>query len=218
MLITLHVFYVGGSLKKLSEAEWFKDLYRKIYDITSIDKRLPEPQEIFVASGKEIDAPQHTLGLAFEVVVDGVKRKCIWFEEEPPEPVIFAHELLHLCRKSGVVEEEVYSGNLSKLIVLLAELSVTPKKNPLSLYEDVTLSSLMEALREAYGYNFRDLCEYYELIGVIPPFMVEKDSFGSFKIDPRYKEREIVFYTITDLIDGALHDTLALIALVKLLS
>ena len=85
----------------------------------------------------------------------------------PHDPIVFAHELIHLCDKSNDVHEEVYGYNLASLIVMLARENIVPEKNPLKnplmLFEAITLDDLLRALRDVYGYPFKDICQYFVL-------------------------------------------------------
>jgi hypothetical protein len=198
----------------LADAKWFRDVYEKIYRILSAEGRLPPPDAIYLLEKADVEAHEFVLGFAVR------EKNYIYFRDIPPDPITFAHELIHLCTKSSDTDEEVYAYNLAQLVVMLAEKNVVPKRNPLTLFESVTLSDILTALSEAYGYQFRDIAEYFRLIGVIPAFMiVEEDSDGRafMKVDPRYSEKEIVVMTIINLIGGAPFDDSAFAALLRLL-
>jgi hypothetical protein len=95
-----------------------------------------------------------------------------------------------------------------------------PKRSPLALFESVTLSDILKALSEAYRYEFRDVTEYFQFIGVIPAFMTVEEGPQSrtlLKADPRYSEREVAVMMIISLIGGAPFDDAALAALLHLL-
>ncbi|MFZ8858212.1 MAG: hypothetical protein ACO2O1_08255 [Candidatus Caldarchaeales archaeon] len=199
----------------LADAAWFKGIYEKIYRILSLENRLPPPDAIRLLERVDVEGVhERVLGFAIR------EKNCIYFRDIPPDPITFAHELIHLCTKSSDTDEEVYAYNLAQLAVMLAEKNVVPKRNPLALFESVTLSDVLATLSEAYGYQFRDIAEYFQLIGVIPAFIiVEKDSDGRtlMKVDPRYSEKEIVAITIISLIGGAPFDDSAFAALLRLL-
>ncbi len=199
----------------LADAAWFKGIYEKIYRILSAENRLPPPDAIHLLERADVEGVhERVLGFAVR------ESNCIYFRDVPPDPVTFAHELIHLCTKSSDTDEEVYAYNLAQLVVTLAERNVVPKRNPLALFESVTLSDVLAALSEAYGCQFRDVAEYFQLIGVIPAFMIaEEDSNGRtlMKVDPRYSEKEIVAMTIISLIGGVPFDDSAFAALLRLL-
>jgi hypothetical protein len=84
----------------------------------------------------------------------------------------------------------------------------------------VTLSDILTALSKAYGYQFNDIAEYFQLIGVIPAFMIVEEALDGralMKVDPRYSEKEIAVMMINNLIGGAPFDDSALAALLRLL-
>ena len=199
----------------LADAAWFKGIYEKIYRILSAENRLPSPDAIHLLDKADVEGVhERVLGFAVR------EKNCIYFRDIPPDPITFAHELIHLCTKSSDTNEEIYAYNLAQLVVMLAEKNVVPKRNPLALFESVTMSDVLATLSEAYGYQFRDIAEYFQLIGVIPAFIiVEKDSDGRtlMKVDPRYSEKEIVAITIISLIGGAPFDDSAFAALLRLL-
>jgi hypothetical protein len=198
----------------LADAKWFRDVYEKVYRILSAEGRLPPPDAIYLLERADVEAHEFVLGFAVR------EKNYIYFRDIPPDPITFAHELIHLCTKSSDTDEEVYAYNLAQLVVMLAEKNVVPKRNPLALFESVTLSDVLATLSKTYGCQFRDIAEYFQLIGVIPAFIiVEEDSDGRtrMKVDPRYSEREVVAMTIINLIGGAPFDDSAFAALLCLL-
>ena len=198
----------------LADAAWFKGIYEKIYRILSAEGRLPPPDAIYLLDKADVEAHEHVLGFAVR------EKNYIYFRDIPPDPVTFAHELIHLCAKSSDTDEEVYAYNLAHLVVMLAEKNVMSMRNPLVLFESVTLSDILTALSEAYGSQFKDITEYFQLIGVIPAFMtLEQASDGRaiMKVDPRYSEKDIVVMMIISLIGGAPFDDSAFAALLRLL-
>ena len=198
----------------LADTAWFKGIYEKIYRILSAEGRLPPPDAIYLLDKADVEAHEHVLGFAVR------EKNYIYFRDIPPNPITFAHELIHLCTKGSDTDEEVYAYNLAHLIVMLAEKNVIPVRNPLALFESVTLNDILVALSEAYGYRFRDIAEYFQLVGVIPAFMtLEEASDGRtlLKVDARYSEKEIAAMTVISLIGGAPFDDSALAALLRLL-
>jgi hypothetical protein len=198
----------------LADAKWFRDVYEKIYRILSAEGRLPPPDAIYLLEKADVEAHEFVLGFAVR------EKNYIYFRDIPPDPITFAHELIHLCTKSSDTDEEVYAYNLAQLVITLAERNVVPKRNPLALFESVTLNDILTALSETYECQFKDITEYFQLIGVIPAFMtMEEASDGRalLKADPRYSEKEIAVMAIISLIGGAPFDDFAFAALLRLL-
>jgi len=179
---------------KLSEAKWFRGVYRRIHTILSRGGRLPEPEKITVLNKAPTPVAPTVLAVA------APEESAVWFRETPPNPVTFAHELIHLAEKAGVVGEEVYGYNLAMFVVRLAEENITPEKNPLSLFEGVTAEQLLSAISKVYGYRFSSVAEFFTHIGVIPPFLTLEG--GEVRVDPRYSEAEIVIEAISELSAG----------------
>ena len=209
-------------MRKLSDTEWFSGIYKTIYNILSIDERLPDADNIFVLNNDDLTSlpPENVRGFA----LNKGENKCIWFRDVPPDPVTFAHELIHCCKKLDKVEEEVYGYNLSLLIVLLAEEGITPRRNPLTLFEEVTMKQLLDAINETYGYNFNDIVEYFIFLGIIPAFITlnvdfDLDERGKIvaMLNQKYDEKDIVCASITELAAGAPYDPMMLKVLLKLL-
>jgi hypothetical protein len=199
----------------LADAAWLKGIYEKIYRILSAENRLPPPDAIHLLERADVEGV-HKRILGFAVR----EKNYIYFRDVPPDPVTFAHELIHLCTKSSDTDEEVYAYNLAQLVVTLAERKIVPKRNPLVLFESVTLNDILVALSEAYGCQFRDITEYFQFIGVIPAFMTVEEGPGGrtlLKADPRYSEKEIAVMTVISLIGGAPFDDFAFAALLRLL-
>jgi len=204
-------------MKRLTDIEWFSGIYRDIYKILSIDSRLPNASDIFILEDCDLTQlpPENVKGFALN---QGEKR--IWFRDTPPDPITFAHELIHCCKKCSDVYEEIYGYNLASFVVLLAELSITPKKNPLTLFEDVTLDRLLNAINRVYRYNFKSVVEYFVFLGIIPQFVdISWNAEGELvaTIDKSASERDIVVSFITELAAGARYDPLMLNVLLTLL-
>jgi hypothetical protein len=134
---------------------------------------------------------------------------------------VFAHELLHLIEGKEVELEEVYAYNLSHLAVMLAERGVTPPVGIVRLFTDVTKEMVVQALREVYGYPFKDLVEFFEFIGVVPSFLrLDYDpatNSAVLKYAPGYDEKSVAIMAVTELIAGAEYDELMFKTVVKLL-
>jgi hypothetical protein len=206
----------------LCDVDWFKDVYVKIYNILALDNRLPPPDNIYLLDDKEAFEMFNIANTVqgFAVTIDG--KKCVWFRHVPPDPIVFAHELIHLCNKrSNDVHEEVYGYNLASLIVMLAQENVIPSKNPLTLFESVTIDDLLKALRDVYGYPFKDICQYFVFIGSIPQFIdLDLDlKTGEFvgRINQSYDQKAITVLAISDIIAGAQYDPHMLNVILKLL-
>jgi hypothetical protein len=203
----------------LCRLKWFNDdpMYRRIYGILNVENRLPDPCEIMILPPLPVpkEAHERTYGLCWK------DRKEIWFRKQPPNYMDFAHELLHLVGGKETELEEVYAYNLSHLVVMLAEKNIIPPVNPVRLFTDVTKDMVVEALREVYRYPFKDLAEYFEMIGVIPPFLkLEYDPAQNaltVKYNPEYDERSTTIMTVTELVAGAEYEKIMLEVVLKLL-
>jgi hypothetical protein len=146
-----------------------------------------------------------------------INAKLIWFREEPPHPVVFAHELIHIADKKVDRErrsrlEEVYASNLADLVVLLANLDIKPPTNPLRLFEDVGLKDIADSMRRhlrLQGSDREIIEQYCELTGTIPPIAekiaVENDDTISYrvKIKDNIPDDVITRTIISMLIAGA---------------
>jgi hypothetical protein len=192
-------------------------MYRRIYGILNVENRLPDPCEIMVLPPLPVpkEAHEQTYGLCWK------DRKEIWFRGQPPNYMDFAHELLHLVEDKEIELEEVYAYNLSHLVVMLAEKGIVPPVNPVRLFIDVTKDMIVEVLREVYGYPFKDLAEYFEIIGVIPPFLrLEYDPAQNaltVKYNPEYDEKAIVITAVSELVAGAEYEKIMFEVVLKLL-
>ena len=197
---------------KLSEAEWFTKIYRKIYDVLNAESMLPPPDQITILRPADVKVRDTVHGLCWK------EEKMIWFREQPPPPLFFAHELLHLIDKD-IKLEEVYAYNLSSLAVILAKKDIVPKKNIIRLF-DVNEEQLLQAIRKAYNYNFKSLEDYFAFIGVIPHVFEFEFSDGQYRLkrSKYYDEKAVVIATITELIAAAeFGDMVALNAILNLL-
>lgn len=201
---------------KLAECEWFGGVYRRIYDILAIGGRLPPPSEIGVALEVEGEVPEEARGFALKDA--GV----VWFRHIPPTPDDFAHELIHLAEKKRDGEwEEVYGYNLSQLVALLAERGIVPRRNPLVLFEEVTLDDLLEAIRKVYRYEFETIEEYFEFKGVVPSYCyfepVATEDRLAVKRKPSVPDEVVLAASIAEIAAGALFDPLDLAVILELL-
>jgi hypothetical protein len=145
-----------------------------------------------------------------------INAKLIWFREEPPHPVVFAHELIHIADKKVDRErrsrlEEVYASNLADLVVLLANLDIKPPANPLRLFEDVDLEDVADAMRrylKLQGSDREVIEQYCELTGIIPPIAekiaVKDDDIINYRV--KIKDEvpdEAVIHTIITMLASA---------------
>jgi len=187
--------------KPLCEIDWFKDLYRKIYDVLNVENMLPDPCEVKVLPPEPTPLEAHsvTYGLCWR------DRRLLWFRVQPPLPIDFAHELLHLIEDKEPELEEIYAYNLSSLVVMLAKDCIIPPVNPIKLFRDVTVDMVVEAIRRVYKYSFKDLAEFFKFIGVVPPFLKMVPSLNGirFKVRKEYSEKHIAVISVSELIAGA---------------
>ena len=198
-------------LQPLSGKTWFSGVYEKIYDIVAMENRLPPPNEIMVSDKPPVEFPDTVAGSA------DIDAKLIWFREEPPHPVVFAHELIHIADKKISREkrlrlEEVFASNLAELVVLLAELNIKPPTSLLRLFEDVGLKYIADSMRKhlkLQGSDREIIEQYCELTGTIPPILekvaIENGNIISYRarIKDDIPDEVVARMTITILIDGA---------------
>jgi len=191
---------------ELCRLQWFNDLYRRIYDVLSIEGMLPGPCNIHILPVGALEAVEKIIVAA---AMKGANT--VWFKVQPPSPITFAHELIHLVEGKDGELEEAYAYNLSPLVVLLAERNIVPPVNPLRLF-NVTPGMVLDAINQAYNHRFKDLIEYFKLKGVIPHFVKEDHT-----IREGYSERDIVVDVVSELATAAERDERALKALLLLL-
>jgi len=197
---------------KLCELGWFNGLYRRIYDVLSVDGMLVDACSIQVLPPDALEF-RGTLGYVMGATFKD--SNTLWFREQPPSPLTFAHELIHLIEGKDVELEEVYAYNLAALAVLLAEKGIIPPVNPIKLFK-VTPAMILEAINRVYGYRFKDLIEYFVFNGVIPGF-VEFDG-GGYRVREGYGDREVVVVAVSELISGAEYDELMFETIMELLN
>jgi len=200
-----------GKLQPLSDKTWFSGIYEKIYDIVAMEGRLPPPNEIVIIDKPPVEFPDTVAGSA------DIDAKLIWFREEPPHPVVFAHELIHIADKKVDREkrlrlEEVFASNLAELVVLLAELNIKPPTSLLRLFEDISLKDIADSMRKhlkLQGSDREIIEQYCELTGTIPPILekvaIENGNIISYRarIKDDIPDEVVARMTITILIDGA---------------
>jgi len=212
-MITMGDAPVGAT--SLCEVEWFKGLYRKVYGVLGAEGMLPDPCEVKVLPAEPAPPEAHsgTYGLCWR------DRRLLWFRVQPPPPIHFAHELLHLIGDKELELEEMYAYNLSHLVVMLARDNIIPPANPVRLFKDVTVNMVVDAIRKAYNYQFKDLAEFFGFIGVVPPFLKMVPSINGirFAVRKEYPERLIVIMAVSELIAGAEFDKYMYRAVLKLL-
>jgi len=215
-LMMTEVIAVSESRPKLCELDWFDGIYRKIFDVLSVEDMLPSPCQITVLYPGDVETRETVYGAAWR------NEKIIWFRVQPPDPVDFAHELLHLIYIPNKVREleEVYSYNLAGLVVTLARENIIPEVSVIRLF-DVTEDDILMALRKVYNIRFNSIEEYFEFIGVIPPFIRLQEGMNGtlrFVRSQEYSSRHIVIYVVTELAAGADFDPLMFQTILELLN
>jgi len=207
---------------RLCDVTWFNEdaMYRRIYDILNTENMLPNLCEITILPPKPVPpgVPKDVEAVTFRTT------KKTWFRHTPPPYIDFAHELIHLIpgkrfkTSNAYAEDELYAQGLSPFVVELAERGIKPPVNPVRLFEIDNTSIILETLREVYNYEFKDLNEFYETLGVIPIF-AKLGDVDVFKLehDPAYPEEVIARGTIIDLIEGSKHDEREFEVLLRLL-
>jgi len=189
-------------MRKLTEVNWFKDEYVKVYDIVNVENRMPPLDKIYVLDDYDVKSlriiPRDTV-MAFALPSCDVKEQYAWFRYEPPDLNVFAHEMIHLAKKYKQLDDEVYAYNLAPLVTILVERNIVPKHNVLRLFEDLNLNILSRKIREYFNVN--DIEELFLALGVVPSFATFND--GTITIRKGYMEDDIVIGTITELIAAA---------------
>ena len=199
-------------------------MYRRIYDVLNTENMLPNPCDITILppDPPPPETPENVAGRCWQ------SERKIWFRYSPPLYIHFAHELIHLIpgkrlkygegyETSNVGVEEFYAYNLSAFIVELAERGVKPPVNPARLFDIDNTNIILETIREVYNYEFKDLIEFFEWLGVIPNFLKPRDDGLGYEYDPAYPEEAIARATIVSLIDGTKYDEREFQVLVRLL-
>jgi len=202
-------------MSRLCELPWFKGLYVGVYEVLSVEGRLPSPCDIEVLPPAAVKADKTVKAMAF------AGADAVWFRSQPPDPVVFAHELMHLVRGKPAELEEVYAYNLASLAVTLAEHGIKPPASIVRLL-DASLTDLEEAVREAYRYPFKDIVDYFEFFGIIPEFIrLKTDPYTdtwTFEVDSqRFDEKSMVIISVTEIAGMAEYDDHALEALLRIL-
>ncbi|PUA31014.1 MAG: hypothetical protein B9J98_08120, partial [Candidatus Terraquivivens tikiterensis] len=185
--------------------------YRKIYEVLTIENKLPSPYQIYILQNHEVENVRQTV-FGFAIPPDK-----LWFRNMPPDYITFAHELIHLIEKDRSIEE-VYGYNLASFIVLLAKHNIKPKVNPLRIF-DVDEIRILKAIEEVYRYKFDSVDDFFVFKGVIPSYMrVEETEKGIvFVRDPAVDQKTVVILTISELIAGAEYEHYMFQVLLKLL-
>jgi len=212
-LMMIRVMDMSETRPKLCELDWFKGVYKKIYNVLSVENMLPDPCEITILDPGDVEVDERVMALAWW------NDKTIWFRHQPPDPVTFAHELIHLIDAKIREIEEVYSYNLARLAVVLALENIVPKTNIVRLF-DVSEDDILRALRKVYRIEFNGLEEYFKFIGVIPLFIrLEWSENGSimFVRKEEYSSRDVIINTVTELASGAEFDRFMLDVILELL-
>ena len=190
-------------MKRLTDLLALDPIYGRIFDILSLEGRLPTAEEIAVHEPGELDKPGNVLGSAWG-------DRDVWFRNYPPSFGVFTHELIHLAEKRSDVDEEVYAYDLSDFVVLLAERGIMPKANPLRLFEDVSLKDLAGAISSFYGIGGKNptetLLNYFMLIGVIPLFTTLSEDGRRLLLNEGTEEKEIVIHSLVEIMDASLYD------------
>jgi hypothetical protein len=202
---------------RLCELPWFAGLYAKVYEILSLENGLPHPCEVTVLPPEEPLPGTRPSTQATAVQ----EERLLWFRTQPPPPLFFAHEVVHLVPGKPRELEEFYGYNLASLVLTLAERGIAPPANPVRLFEVRDKGLVLKVLSEVYGYRFKDLLELYEVLGVFPPFLEVEVENGA---PPRpmapagVPEDVLVLNTLALLAELATHDPLALEVILRLLA
>jgi len=190
-------------MRRLTEVNWFKDEYVKVYDIINVENRMPPLDKIYVLDDYDVKSlrikPRDTV-MAFTLPSRDVKDKqYAWFRYEPPDLNVFAHEMIHLAKKYKQLDDEIYAYNLAPLVTILVERNIVPKHNVLRLFEDLNLNVLSKKIKQYFRVN--SIEELFLTLGVVPSFATFND--GTITILKEYTEDDIMIGTITELIAAA---------------
>lgn len=195
----------------LCEYGFFSEkIYRRIYDVLSMDGMLPDPCSIGVldvyASRSEAD------------------RYTIVLRKIPPEPRLFAKKLARLIL--GNTDDRILDG-LSSFVEHIAREDIQVSANPARALVETTIGDLVAVIRKRvkpYAENpllFRYVANYpglfsedprevikdffLAIVHLIPRFIAVDDSMGStvFYIDGRYSERAIAMHSLATLMSSA---------------
>jgi len=116
-----------------------------------------------------------------------------------PDPVTFAHELIHLCKKPNDIDEEIYGYNLATIIIFMAEREI--RANPFKLFQ-LSIEQIESILRK---YGFNSIEEFYEVQGIIPhthKLTIDEKGRLKFVRDKRYSDKDIVITFVTEISAG----------------
>jgi len=201
-------------MPKLCEHPWFDGLYISIYNVLCVEGKLPHPCDITILPPDAVEMRETVQAATWK------NTKTIWFRHQPPHPVVFAHELIHLIDKPLELEE-LYAYNLAAFAVLLAERDIVPPASITRLF-DVSPDEIVKVIREVYQYPFEDILEYFQTFGIIPMFAKPRiDPYTNtlkFEIDTkRFNEKSIAIVAVAEILGMAEYDELALEVLLKLL-
>jgi len=201
---------------KLCSLDWFNGIYAKIYEVLAVENALPDPCEVSV-----LQPDSRPQGSSPNAVASAIPHtNTLWFSAQPPPPIVFAHELIHLVRIDGKDYrlEEIYAYNLSSLAVMLAEDDIVPPANIVRLF-DISINDILDAINSVYKCTLSSIEEYFQLIGVIPSFIeLVVDVDGTIKFVSKSDEKTKVLNTISHLVAGAEYDSLMYEVIIKLLN
>jgi hypothetical protein len=204
-------------MRELININWFDDEYIKVYNILNIENRMPSLSKIYVLDDCDVESmqilPRDTV-MAFALPSRDTEKQYIWFRYEPPELMIFAHEMIHLSKKHKRLNDEIYAYNLAPLVTILAERNIIPKHNVLRLFEDINLNDLNKKIIQYF--HVSGIEELFLSLGVVPHFIVLND--GRISIRKGYMEDDIVIETIAELIAAAEYDDFILNFILQLLN
>lgn len=175
--------------------EEFVEKYKHIKKYYLYLKKYTYKQNIYIFSFDDNSAYK----VKDTVMAYAIPPNKIYFRIIPPPLEDFIHELIHLCKKPHTVNEEIYSYNLTNLIIYLVDNNIN--FNPFFIYS----LSLKDIEREIQKYNFRTIEEFYEFYGLIP-YTHNIDDDNDLIARKEYDKKQLSIAFMTELIAGFRYD------------
>lgn len=171
--------------------------FRKYYEF--LKPYLPPIEKIKVYDlTKAIDYGVHLRATVFGC---SIPPDLVFFKNIPPNERTFVHELIHLCKKPGDVEEETYAYNLVDAVIFCVNQGI--KGNPFKLFS-LTKAQIVDVLKK---FGFESLEEFYAVMGIIPH--IYKIEAGEMVLENGVSEKDEVVVFITEVVSGLAYESLS---------